>query len=175
MYRSKRIRKVNEQAKILGYPFYILSGKYGLIAGEERIEYDDHLLKEEEVPNMVRKISEQLIHHKINCVIFFYNSIESDANVILYIKSIKNACENLENNIIICTIDIPYEEDRSRNGSREIWQKAIREYQLMVINRDPLGKEFIDLFDKSPNDGMLYYQRGEAYESQRIFEKARRL
>ena len=173
MYRSKRIRKVNESAKLLGYPFFILSGKYGLIPAEETIHYYDHLLTKNEVPIMTEKIADQLICFKIDSVVFFHNSTESHEKISPYIDTISNACKKLNKEIKFYLIDIPDEEDKSRNGFREIWHKAIKTNQKMVLSKDNSGMPFDNLFMKHPNDGMLFYERAEAYECLGDFDKAK--
>jgi tetratricopeptide (TPR) repeat protein len=172
LYRSKRIRKVSEASHLLGFPFFILSGKYGLISAEKRITVYDHLLTLDEVPLITQKIEGQLKDNEIDTVVFFHNSIESDNNILPYLQAIIGACKNEKIEIKLCLIDIPDEEDKSKNGYREIWQKAIKANQDMVKNRDINGVAFIELFQKYKNDGMLFYERGEAFESLHEFSKA---
>ncbi len=44
-YVSERIRNVERIANELGVPFYIVSGKFGLLQADELIPYYDHEIK----------------------------------------------------------------------------------------------------------------------------------
>jgi hypothetical protein len=59
-YTSPRITTVKKIADNSGNPFYILSGKYGLLEATTAIPYYDHLLIEAEVAPLSKIVAEQL-------------------------------------------------------------------------------------------------------------------
>jgi hypothetical protein len=61
-YKSARITKVGTIAKRKGLPLFILSGKYGLVAGDDNIPYYDHLLTQDEVVEMAALVARQTKH-----------------------------------------------------------------------------------------------------------------
>jgi tetratricopeptide (TPR) repeat protein len=171
-YKSKRIRKVNESAKLLGFPMYILSGLYGLISADRKIRYYDHLLLNKEVDDLVnKKIVNRIVKNKIEKIYFFRNS--SDPKIKPYIRAISKACNLSKTKITFLDIDIGDVENVSTNGYREIWYLALKLNQKMVLHNDISGKYFDDLFIKYPNDGMLFYERAEAYECLGLMDKAK--
>jgi len=172
-YKSKRIRKVNESAKLLDYPIFILSGKYGLISTEQKIPYYDHLLLDNEVENLVNDyVIEQLKKFNIEKIFFFQNS--SDLFIKPYINAITLACKLTNTPIYFIEIEIGEIEDIKVIGYREIWYLSLKANQMMVKNNDVSATAFIELLEKFPNDGMLYYERGEAFESLRDYQKAKK-
>lgn len=171
-YKSKRIRKVNESAKLLGFPMFILSGKYGLISADKKIRYYDHPLLDKEVNDLVnKKVANRLIKYKIEKIYFFRNL--SDSNIKPYIKAISKACKLSKTKIIYLEIDIGEIENVANNGYREIWHAALKAQQEMVLGKDNSGKSFNNLFKRHPNDGMLFYERAEAYECLENISKAK--
>lgn len=59
-YLSKRITHARDSALSSCDKFAILSGRFGLIDGNEKIPYYDHLLKEDEIPSMVDRVAKIL-------------------------------------------------------------------------------------------------------------------
>lgn len=70
-YRGSHVAKVARYAQQEGLPFFILSGVYGFISEDERIEWYDHLLAADEVPALARKIEAQLRELKLQEVHFY--------------------------------------------------------------------------------------------------------
>jgi len=74
LYKSTRIKKVDEICRRYGVPLYILSGKYGLICGDEIIEpYDqkmDFVRALELIPQIKNKL-EQLRNCGLEEVVFY--------------------------------------------------------------------------------------------------------
>jgi len=58
-YKSSRIKTVRSVAQAQSLPFFILSGKYGLIADNEVVPYYDHLLNESHVQGLALRVGEQ--------------------------------------------------------------------------------------------------------------------
>ena len=55
---------------------------------------------------------------------------------------------------------------------REIWKESLVANSEMFNNMDEGEKLFKALLEKYKNDGMLYYARGEAYETKGLYDKA---
>jgi tetratricopeptide (TPR) repeat protein len=55
---------------------------------------------------------------------------------------------------------------------RKVWAEAIAANQELALNRSRGEAQFQHLLEKCPDDGMVYYERGEAYEYLKDFEKA---
>jgi len=171
-YKSKRIRKIHEAAELLGYPMFILSGEFGLIPTEEKIPYYDHLLLENEVYDLVKKkVINRIKENEISKIFFFLNP--SDPFIKPYVDSISQACQISNTLITYVNIDIGEIEDKSIKGYRKIWYASLEANQEMVRNKDITAQAFNELFEKNPKDGMLFYERGEAYESLGYFKKAK--
>ena len=47
---------------------------------------------------------------------------------------------------------------------RNIWMQAIRASQELALDKRKGESVFIQLLHTNPKDGMIYYERGEAYE-----------
>lgn len=69
-YLSRRIDFVAEEAVRLGLPFFIFSGKYGLLAPQDPIPYYDLLLKADQVPSMAAVLGEQLRRRDLQALRF---------------------------------------------------------------------------------------------------------
>lgn len=59
-YLGSHVLKVEKIALEQKHPFFILSGVYGFISGEEKIPTYDHLLAEDEVSALAEKIQAQI-------------------------------------------------------------------------------------------------------------------
>ncbi len=55
------------------YPFYILSGLYGLIPADTRILNYDHLLVEEEVDKLSRLVAQEIVRRRILRIRYFHD------------------------------------------------------------------------------------------------------
>ena len=93
LYDSERISKVYELANSHNTKFVILSGAYGLIEPHEQINYYDHLLDQTEVETHSGKIASQIATKDISEIVFFSNSVQTDPNLLPYLRCIKRACE----------------------------------------------------------------------------------
>ena len=93
LYDSKRISKVFELANSQNAKFVILSGKYGLVEAHQQINYYDHLLNQTEVEAHANVIASQIAAKCISEIVFFTNPVETDPNLLPYLRSIKRACE----------------------------------------------------------------------------------
>ena len=99
-YKSNRIQRVYEAAKLLTADFMILSGEFGLLNPGTEIPYYDHLLVMEEVNKYTEKLTKQLTEiinkNKENIkIILFTEYLKNDPNLKPYQISLKKACENL--------------------------------------------------------------------------------
>lgn len=93
LYDSERISKVFELAKSQNANFVILSGKYGLVEAHQQINYYDHLLNQTEVESHAGVMASQIATKDISEIVFFSNSVQTDPNLLPYLRSIKRACE----------------------------------------------------------------------------------
>ena len=96
LYDSERISKVFELAKSQNAKFVILSGKYGLVEPHQQINYYDHLLDQTEVETHAGVIASQIAAKHISEMVFFSNPVETDPNLLPYLKCIGSACEKAE-------------------------------------------------------------------------------
>ena len=104
LYDSERISKVFELAKSQNANFVILSGKYGLVEAHQQINYYDHLLNQTEVESHAGVMASQIATKDISEIVFFSNSVQTDPNLLPYLRSIKRACEIAKTPITIKTI-----------------------------------------------------------------------
>ena len=104
LYDSERISKVYELANSQNVRFVILSGAYGLVEAHEQINYYDHLLNQTEVETHANVIASQIAAKHISEIVFFSNSVETDPNLLPYLKCIMSACEKAKIPITIKTI-----------------------------------------------------------------------
>lgn len=93
LYDSQRITNIARRAKKDNICFYILSGKYGLLKPGQKIAHYDHLLTLSEVETHSRSIAIQLRSNNISKMIYFTNPLETDPNLLSYLKCIGRACE----------------------------------------------------------------------------------
>ena len=91
-YQSERIDKIAGIARGKGYPFAILSGKYGLIDSRQPIPYYDKLLTEKDIPAAVRKSTLFLEGRSIEKILFLLPDPAVDPHVTPYIKTMEQAC-----------------------------------------------------------------------------------
>ncbi|MBU1046929.1 hypothetical protein KKH36_04100 [Patescibacteria group bacterium] len=76
-YLSDRIKKVEQISINNKLPFYILSGKFGIINSNELIPFYDKLLKQEDIKNLLPLVRDQLIQEKITEIIFYGEGINT--------------------------------------------------------------------------------------------------
>jgi len=91
-YRSSRIKKVHEAALAVNLPFYVLSGRYGLVVPQRNIPDYDHLLREEEVSDLAQLVAKQISECQIDGFVFFIEPVANDPNVQRYLDAMKEAC-----------------------------------------------------------------------------------
>jgi hypothetical protein len=76
-YLGSHIILGEEQAKEMGVPFFILSGKYGVISADEKIPNYDYYLVPEKVDEVADLIAAQLREHKVTEIIFYAEGKDS--------------------------------------------------------------------------------------------------
>lgn len=91
-YKSVRIDYVHAAARKLGVGFYILSGEFGLIPAEHPIPWYDHLLKTEEVGQLIGVVSRQILQHGITGLAYFTQPLAKDPNILPYHDTAAAAC-----------------------------------------------------------------------------------
>lgn len=91
-YQSQRIAQVNLKATIDGCPFFILSGKYGIIPSDYPLPYYDHLLSPDEVDAMTTRVGDQLKTFGIGEIQYFTNDPNQDSTLQPYASVIEKSC-----------------------------------------------------------------------------------
>ena len=179
-YECKRIENIFNASKLINIGFFILSGEYGILEPDELIEHYDHLLKMDEAMVLSNKVSDQLINKHITRLIYFSEPL-STKTLIPYYICISSAC--MKSSIPFFTVEINQEiKERKMSDWAQITQYAVDANKMMVANRESGEERFATLIKNHPNDGMIYYQRGLAYEilgefdlAKSDFEKAEKL
>ena len=70
-YISDRIQTIYHKSKEDDVAFFVLSGKYGLLAPSHKIPWYDQILERDQVEIMTKKVHHQLIAYGITEVILF--------------------------------------------------------------------------------------------------------
>jgi len=91
-YLSDRISRVGSAAAVLGYPFFILSGKFGLLAPLDPIPDYDHLLTGGEVQDHARRVADRIIELGLATVLFFSRPLDVDPGAGPYRRAAAEAC-----------------------------------------------------------------------------------
>ncbi len=89
-YTGKHIPFAEALAKKSGPPLFFLSGKYGLISGQENIPYYDYRLEEDRLGELVKIIVGQIRKNKISEIEFYY---EDKPSWVIYRRAIESAAE----------------------------------------------------------------------------------
>ena len=105
-YKSNRITSIYDLAIKSKIPFYILSGKYGILHPEDTIPYYDTLLKPTKIIDHSNTVAKQLKNLGISELIFYLKSIQEDPNIKPYIECLKLATEKAGVNFILMNFPI---------------------------------------------------------------------
>jgi hypothetical protein len=76
-YTGEHIQKTETIAEESGLPFFILSGKYGLLPGEEEIPNYDYYLANEAIDALLKVVEGQLKKFNISEINFYTEGKES--------------------------------------------------------------------------------------------------
>ncbi|NND76616.1 MAG: hypothetical protein HKN39_00335 [Flavobacteriales bacterium] len=95
-YQSDRIRNIKDLADQKAVPFFILSGKFGLIPAGNPVPFYDHLLINKAVAGHSQKVAQQISEKGINSIRYFTRDPRIDLNIDPYLKCIQKACEICE-------------------------------------------------------------------------------
>lgn len=90
-YDSERIREVERRAAAEGAPLLILSGRFGLLAGEEQVPWYDHLLVEGEVPDLAARVAAGFRALGVREVVWFSVGAPQDPRLAPYERAIRLA------------------------------------------------------------------------------------
>lgn len=107
-YQSDRIQSVYAASVKLDYPFYILSGQFGLLKHSDLIDYYDHLLTVDEVEGHSMLVAEQFEKLQIKSIVVFGDSIEADPNLNAYYDCIRMA--SAKQNVELTILQLPVED-----------------------------------------------------------------
>lgn len=77
LYLGAHVALVGSIAREGKLPFFILSGKHGLIPASKKIRSYDHLLVEEEIVPLAKLVRGQLLSRRITCVHFYFKARKS--------------------------------------------------------------------------------------------------
>src|SRR5579875_3610955 len=165
-YKSQRIRRVKAAADSQGVAFYILSGKFALLKAAEPIPYYDHLLTQLEVDQLAERVAGQLKREGLSKVIFFVSAART-ASVEPYEQTIRRACAMEEIDFSVAPLEAENMLD---------WQKVMAEARaakmLLLKDRTAGEKRFQEILERHGEDGMIYFIRGEGYESLAEYQAA---
>lgn len=171
-YISDRIIHVHQLAEAEKVLFCILSGKFGLVDWNEPLPLYDHLLLPEEVPQLVEKVSRQLSEKGTTHVHYFTKSPSEDPQLWPYIRTIEQACKKARVHLEGTTLVEPALSSPLLSW-KQIMELAAEAGQKLKIDRKAGEGEFEKLLSVYPKDGMVYFQRGVAYESIKEFALAK--
>lgn len=89
-YTAPHIQFTEEKSKESGLPFFILSGKYGIISADREIPNYDYYLEMNQAEELSKAIGEQLRIEKITEIDFY---TENKDSWVPYETAIKKGCE----------------------------------------------------------------------------------
>lgn len=89
-YTSPHIQFTEEKSKEFGLPFFILSGKYGIISADREIPNYDYYLEMSKAEELSKAIGEQLRIEKITEIDFY---TEQKDSWVPYETAMKKGCE----------------------------------------------------------------------------------
>jgi tetratricopeptide (TPR) repeat protein len=159
-YISCRIKKVYAASRLVGLPFRVLSGEYGLVSSELPIPDYNHLLTPEKAPALAQVVARQIRAEEITGFVYFTKPLSTNPKVLPYQEALAIACREMS--ISLCVVELENKSMRLRNDVMEMANKA----KLAMISDRTIGeREFSALLAQNPNDGMIYFNRGEAYEA----------
>ena len=104
-YKSNRITSIYDLAIKSKIPFYIFSGKYGILHAEDPIPYYNTLLKPSKVTGHSNTVAEQLKKLEISELIFYSKSTQEDPNIKPYIECMKLATEKARVDFKLMNLD----------------------------------------------------------------------
>ena len=106
-YDSPRIRQVHAAADCLGIGVRILSGKYGLLAPEDKVPYYDHLLRWEEIGRLLPRVSKRLARERLTSVVYFTRPLRRASAPLAYHALMDAACAANGIKMVAIEVDRP--------------------------------------------------------------------
>ena len=91
-YISPRINDAHKLARKRGAAFFILSGEYGLLRPDDPIPWYDHLLRSDEVKDLVPKVAVTLVKEGIESVEYHTASPDLVPAIVAYFDVLRQAC-----------------------------------------------------------------------------------
>ncbi len=159
-YQSSRIERVYEASRTLGFPFRVLSGEYGILPPDQGIPYYDHLLTPAEVPALSQVVARQIRGAGITAFVYFTKRLAANPKLVPYHDALADACRRTSTSL--CVVDL---EDERMGSWRVVTEAADKAKLAMLSDRAVGDRAFSALLAQTPNDGMIYFKRGEAYEA----------
>ena len=102
-YKGSHVQIAKTIADKENMDLVILSGKYGIVSGEEKIPYYDYLLTEEDVSELVDKVKRQLRALEVTELDFYAERREG--NWIPYYEVIEGATQQLNVKLKVIIIE----------------------------------------------------------------------
>jgi tetratricopeptide (TPR) repeat protein len=158
-YQSRRIWRVKQLADAQGVAFYILSGKFALLGPTELTPYYDHLLMPSEVAALANRVAAQLREAGVTEATFFVGARKS-RQLEPYTETIKQASE-----LAGAALSVEMQEATDMSDWQVAMSDARSAKMLLLQKRSEGEKRFEELLERHGEDGMIYFIRGEAYES----------
>lgn len=159
-YKSERIERVYQAARTLTLPFFILSGRFGLVRPEECIPDYDHLLKPDEVPALATRLVEQMDRYGLGGLVYFTEPLVGNVRRVPYHAALSAACFVSSRPFLAVEL-----EEINMSDWKDVMQAAESAKEVMSSNRVAGEMQFELLLTRHPHDGMTYFKRGEAYEA----------
>jgi tetratricopeptide (TPR) repeat protein len=147
-----------------GVHLCILSGEFGLVDWDEPIPWYDHLLIADEVPQLAQKVERQIAQKGITRVEYYTVSPQVDPKIVPYLNVIENACRSAGAELTIYTLDEPKLASTVRNWKR-IMEWAAEARQTLIKDEASGAAEFNNLLSLFPDDGMIFFERANGYET----------
>jgi hypothetical protein len=117
-YISPRIRSVHRLSRRAGARLAILSGEFGLIGPWKRIPHYNHLLRANELPELLPQMVGYLKKKGFRSVTFFHAPLRSNPKIKPYLLAIRQACRAAE--LPLTLIELNMEDPVKRGYAHEI-------------------------------------------------------
>lgn len=100
-YLGTHVAAVGLEAQKQGLPFFILSGRFGLVPADEPIPDYDYLLAREAVPELAHRISGQLVRHGVQGIHFY---TKDKPNWSPYLEALQKATGRSGVSLVVCLL-----------------------------------------------------------------------
>jgi hypothetical protein len=162
-----RVRDAARVAKERDLKFYLLSAPVGLIPDSQSVPMSEPILRDDEVAGKVELVARQIEKWKITSLLFFAHL--ADRQAVACFRLILLACDRASTNLEVVT---------DHGATFPDWYFAQREAEEARLHalrsQENVDVIFQPLVNKYPEDGMVCFKRGEAYERRKKLDLALR-